>query len=692
MSEVDKQVVDVTMSELFGEDSHYQLVIPLYQRPYRWTKEEARVLLDDLNALIEQRQIEPETRYSLGTLVTVSQKDGRLAILDGQQRLTTVWLLRSVLKAKLSDENGYRLKIAAFEYLKETEKSLCFENEEVSLGSVDAFIQTDRGQVFEFFYQEVFDRDKAQMLFDALECFVDFRLVSVALSQKAKDETRALHEASEMFDIINARGMPLTLLDVLKAKLISKLPQEEHDWFDERWCSLQEALERQNANRIPKSPTAHKVTKETIPSSFTVADLLTVTLETTQEQQKPVDEGPSPVKAPISFTLLLVIAREIWKASQTVDTFSQLDDGTYQALTDSDFVKRFDVIQTAEDVGQLMDLLEDCVWFTIDYTPYREVAQKTWKWPGRPFSAHEELQQFYMASNNYQDKGQNWLLLGAGVYHFMKAQSQIEHKPFNEAAFLKHYEAALSHYALREVEAICREEFERLCAESKFAKASKREDELMKAFLGLTHKAVTKTSHVLWLAKAFAGDKWPTADGNPQVGLLHYHSPRWAFYWVDWLLLQDAKKGFQCYKAAFKSFLDFGDKDAKNILKMMRDRTTIRAWSSLEHWMAQKDVGLRDELQTEWINSFGNLALIDQSLNSQFGNKWTEQKSAIAQEGDSLDRDKVAQKSMSPKLRTLVALKKLDKTKLVESDMSTVNAAWNRFVELAYEAYGQHAS
>ena len=92
--------------------------------------------------------------------------------------------------------------------------------------------------------------------------------------------------------------------------------------------------------------------------------------------------------------------------------------------------------------------------------------------------------------------------------------------------------------------------------------------------------------------------------------------------------------------------------------------------------------------KTLLINSFGNLALIDPGLNSKLSNKWTDQKGAILKEISLQVIGLTCKESLSPKLRTLVALKKRDGTKLAVGDVKHLNAAWNKFVELAYEAYG----
>lgn len=62
--------------------------IPSYQRGYRWTSDEVTKLLDDIWESAGQP-------YSLQPIVVQQKKDGGSdwALIDGQQRLTTLWLL-----------------------------------------------------------------------------------------------------------------------------------------------------------------------------------------------------------------------------------------------------------------------------------------------------------------------------------------------------------------------------------------------------------------------------------------------------------------------------------------------------------------------------------------------------------------------------------------------------------------------
>ncbi|QDF67104.1 DUF262 domain-containing protein [Shewanella sp. SNU WT4] len=69
-----------------------QLSIPEYQRPYCWQEQQLMQLLTDIRAQKEQLSDLP---YYLGSLI-LHQENGKLNIIDGQQRVTTLVLIASL--------------------------------------------------------------------------------------------------------------------------------------------------------------------------------------------------------------------------------------------------------------------------------------------------------------------------------------------------------------------------------------------------------------------------------------------------------------------------------------------------------------------------------------------------------------------------------------------------------------------
>jgi hypothetical protein len=74
-------------------------VVPAYQRDYSWEKEEVLQLLSD----ICEHALDSEEEYAIGTIITTpssatTHSDDRREVIDGQQRLTTLWLLHAAIR------------------------------------------------------------------------------------------------------------------------------------------------------------------------------------------------------------------------------------------------------------------------------------------------------------------------------------------------------------------------------------------------------------------------------------------------------------------------------------------------------------------------------------------------------------------------------------------------------------------
>ena len=70
-----------------------QLIIPNYQRPYKWNKSKVEIFLNDiLNFAFYQNK-----NYRIGSLI-FHNEEGINKIVDGQQRLTTLYLILSYLE------------------------------------------------------------------------------------------------------------------------------------------------------------------------------------------------------------------------------------------------------------------------------------------------------------------------------------------------------------------------------------------------------------------------------------------------------------------------------------------------------------------------------------------------------------------------------------------------------------------
>lgn len=81
----------IPVSERIGSllASPKQFCIPRYQREYKWGMDEATELIED----IENVAGDADNALFLGTVIFETSQTGKLAIVDGQQRITSLLLL-----------------------------------------------------------------------------------------------------------------------------------------------------------------------------------------------------------------------------------------------------------------------------------------------------------------------------------------------------------------------------------------------------------------------------------------------------------------------------------------------------------------------------------------------------------------------------------------------------------------------
>lgn len=98
--EVNKQSVKLLLES--GQKSRF--IIPEYQRPYEWSIDEVETLFNDLWNFTENKGYSnPEATYFLGSVVSYVDKSGEQAIIDGQQRITSLFLLLRAIYTKLQE-------------------------------------------------------------------------------------------------------------------------------------------------------------------------------------------------------------------------------------------------------------------------------------------------------------------------------------------------------------------------------------------------------------------------------------------------------------------------------------------------------------------------------------------------------------------------------------------------------------
>ena len=111
-----------------GELSQYSFYIPAYQRGYRWTEQEVNDLLNDINEFIprEISDTEEKTWYCLQPVVVKSRSENEYEVIDGQQRLTTIYLILHYLNQDFVEKR--RDKLFSIDYQTRTDSKEFLQN------------------------------------------------------------------------------------------------------------------------------------------------------------------------------------------------------------------------------------------------------------------------------------------------------------------------------------------------------------------------------------------------------------------------------------------------------------------------------------------------------------------------------------------------------------------------------------
>lgn len=226
---LDKDNANVT---LFDKGAHY--VIPLYQRAYAWEDEEVNQLIDDIN--------DTTGDYYIGSLIVAKIKgqEEQYEVVDGQQRLTTLYLLLHYLASRggWSGEVGKTLSFGCrpnSNYTLTHIQDLLSDKKSLANGEdkLDHSICNGLKIIRQKFIPEA-RRGKRGKVGDAInvDAFVE-RLKRVILYRIEVPEHTDLNR---YFEIMNTRGEQLEQHDILKARLMDYLSDRpEQEFFARVW-------------------------------------------------------------------------------------------------------------------------------------------------------------------------------------------------------------------------------------------------------------------------------------------------------------------------------------------------------------------------------------------------------------------------------------------------------------------------
>lgn len=120
-----------TLNEL----SQYSFYIPAYQRGYRWTEQEVKDLLNDITEFMPREIVGSDDRtwYCLQPVVVKQRKENEYEVIDGQQRLTTAYLILHYLNQDFVEKK--RDKLFNLDYETRPDSKIFIQHPEVDSSS-----------------------------------------------------------------------------------------------------------------------------------------------------------------------------------------------------------------------------------------------------------------------------------------------------------------------------------------------------------------------------------------------------------------------------------------------------------------------------------------------------------------------------------------------------------------------------
>ncbi len=254
------------ISKLLGEMQGRKFVIPDYQRPYKWDIEKCETLWNDI-VNFSQTEAQTGADYFLGTVVSFTNDDHNSEIIDGQQRITSFFLLLRAFYRKLEDMNqdedviGLKNQVAPCIWdINELSQRV---SDKTQIHIVSEVATEYDNKVFHtiletgFSHQNANDNYSINYLFFKQQCDnyattnpLQWKQLCVTILKKCiilPIECDRQETALTIFSTLNDRGMPLADSDIFKAqiyKYLDTVPARKE--FTNTWKELTATCKESN--------------------------------------------------------------------------------------------------------------------------------------------------------------------------------------------------------------------------------------------------------------------------------------------------------------------------------------------------------------------------------------------------------------------------------------------------------------
>lgn len=254
--------------------------IPDYQRAYSWNKDNLKQLIDDIMDSIglnkeNNNGFEEYEPYFIGSIVLCSKEykddgSGLYDVIDGQQRLTSIIILIATIR-DLTKNETYKNILSSLIYQKPNElmgikesirvrvrgkEAEFFKKYVLTDGGTDLVNEIDEKEISEAkqnmlnaikTFKEVFVDENGEVLESKLDEFTKYFLQKVVVVVITTD---SFTSAFRLFNVINARGLPLTNADLLKSENLRVISEDKRNIYTDMWENIEQELGKDKLEQI----------------------------------------------------------------------------------------------------------------------------------------------------------------------------------------------------------------------------------------------------------------------------------------------------------------------------------------------------------------------------------------------------------------------------------------------------------
>lgn len=194
--------------------------IPDYQRGYRWEEQQIRELLNDIfdfSNLCKIKGVDQCGFYCLQPIILKEVENNKFEVIDGQQRLTTLFFLLGIInnhyKDRIPEDSDSDIKFTIQYQTRNNEKSIQKLLSEVDESNIDFYYMSEAIEIIKAFLA---DRK------GGVGRFIETLYKNVKLLWYVVDKENGYADDSvKIFQNINAGKIPLTNAELIKALLLN---------------------------------------------------------------------------------------------------------------------------------------------------------------------------------------------------------------------------------------------------------------------------------------------------------------------------------------------------------------------------------------------------------------------------------------------------------------------------------------